>query len=120
MHFNHLYRHSLVKTLDGELDGPPPLRRSSTVGDHSHPPHSPLMSHSHTSHNVPHGTSHTAVHGLAHAHPERRSPRSHLVRRASLEDLEQESCDLSPKIEGRIVLLTAEVICHLYVVLTTK
>lgn len=101
-------RHSLVKTLDGELDGPPPLRRSSTVGEHSHPPHSPHMTHSHTGHGMSHGPSHSAGHGAAHAHPDRRSPRSHLVRRASLEDLEQESCELSPKIEGRIVILTEE------------
>jgi 5'-nucleotidase len=35
--------------------------------------------------------------------------RSRLTRRASLDDLEQESCQLSPKIEGRIVILTDEV-----------
>ena len=93
--------------MDGDLDGPPPLRRSSTIGEHSHTPHSPHVSHSH---NVPHGTSHNPAHGNAHVHPERKSPRSHLVRRASLEDLEQESCELSPKVEGRIVLLTEEVL----------
>ncbi|KAJ1527198.1 hypothetical protein ONE63_008729 [Megalurothrips usitatus] len=87
-------RHSLVKALDGELDGPPPLRRSSTV-DHSHSMHSA---------HLPHAPSHAPVHG----HPDRRSPRSCLVRRASLEDLEQESCKLSPKIDGRIVILTEE------------
>lgn len=95
------FRHSLVKTLDGELDGPPPLRRSSTIGEHGHAPHSSHMSHSHATHGLSHGPS--------HPHPDRRSPRSHLVRRASLEDLEQESCELSPKIEGRIVILTEEV-----------
>ncbi|GJQ79237.1 hypothetical protein Trydic_g5481 [Trypoxylus dichotomus] len=64
-------RHSLVKTLDGtELDGPPPLRRCSTVE-----------------------TSHQGL---------------RISRRASLDDLEQESCRLTPKIENRIVLLNDE------------
>ncbi|XP_034243359.1 trifunctional nucleotide phosphoesterase protein YfkN isoform X2 [Thrips palmi] len=88
-------RHSLVKTLDGDLDGPTPLRRSSTIGEHGHTNHS-----SHSTHGM--------CHGPLHVHPDRRSPRSHLVRRASLEDLEQESCELCPRIEGRIVKLTEE------------
>jgi 5'-nucleotidase len=36
--------------------------------------------------------------------------RNRLTRRASIDDLEQETCELSPKLEGRIVRLTAEVI----------
>ncbi|EFA06359.1 mannosylglucosyl-3-phosphoglycerate phosphatase isoform X1 [Tribolium castaneum] len=69
-------RHSLVKMLDGsELDGPPPLRRASTVEVTTSPP-----SH------------HTA----------------RLTRRASLDDLEQESCQLTPKIDHRIVVITNE------------
>ncbi|KAI4468300.1 nucleotidase-related [Holotrichia oblita] len=64
-------RHSLVKTLEGaELDGPPPLRRLSTI-------------------ETPH-------------------PTSRLTRRASLDDLEQETCRLTPKLENRIVILDSE------------
>lgn len=59
--------------LDGsELDGPPPLRRSSTV-ETSHQPTS-----------------------------------SRLIRRASLDDLEHESCQLTPKIDQRIIILNNE------------
>lgn len=67
-------RHSLVKMLDGsELDGPPPLRRASSVAtEPSHPPH-----------------------------------HSRMTRRASLDDLEQQSCELTPKIEGRIVVINS-------------
>ncbi|XP_019868565.2 mannosylglucosyl-3-phosphoglycerate phosphatase isoform X1 [Aethina tumida] len=69
-------RHSLVKMLDGnELDGPPPLRRASTIETSSSPP----MHHS-----------------------------SRLTRRASLDDLEQESCQLTPKIDHRIIIITSE------------
>lgn len=68
-------RHSLVKMLDGtELDGPPPLRRASTVETTP----SPLMHH------------------------------TRLTRRASLDDLEQESCQLTPKIDHRIIVITNE------------
>ncbi|RVE41893.1 hypothetical protein evm_013467 [Chilo suppressalis] len=65
-------RHSLVKMLDGsELDGPPPLRRASSVATEptSHPTH------------------------------------HRLTRRASLDDLEQQSCELAPKIDNRIIIL---------------
>lgn len=66
-------RHSLVKNLDGsELDGPPPLRRASTIESPTVPVH------------------HTA----------------RLTRRASLDDLEQESCQLTPKIDHRIIIIT--------------
>ncbi|XP_071053537.1 mannosylglucosyl-3-phosphoglycerate phosphatase isoform X2 [Onthophagus taurus] len=62
-------RHSLVKMLDGtELDGPPPLRRSSTV----------------------------------EVNPQQTT---RLTRRASLDDLEQESCQLTPKLEQRIIII---------------
>lgn len=78
----------------GELDGPPPIRRASTVdvnaGDNRHSP-SPSPPHPH-------------IHPHTHS-----QPRSRLTRRASLDDLEQESCKLSPKIEGRIVIFTEEV-----------
>ncbi|KAH1014814.1 hypothetical protein HUJ05_012639 [Dendroctonus ponderosae] len=68
-------RHSLVKMLDGsELEGPPILRRASTIDT--------------TSHN----THHTAK----------------LTRRASLDDLEQETCQLIPKIDQRIIVITSE------------
>lgn len=70
-----VFRHSLVKMLDGaELDGPPPLRRASTVETSS----SPLTHH------------------------------TRLTRRASLDDLEQESCQLTPKIDHRIIVITSE------------
>ncbi|XP_023711596.1 mannosylglucosyl-3-phosphoglycerate phosphatase isoform X2 [Cryptotermes secundus] len=98
-------RYSLVKMLDGaggELDGPPPIRRASTVdinaGDNRHSP-SPSPPHPHT-----------------HAHPPPHTHaqlRSRLTRRASLDDLEQESCQLTPRIEGRIVILTDEKRCEL-------
>lgn len=82
-----LCRHSLVKMLDGgELDGPPPLRRASTTDT------PPSHSHQHTS----------------HSHPR-------LTRRASLDDLENDSCTLTPKVEQRIVQLNDEVSCCYYV-----
>ncbi|XP_050300775.1 trifunctional nucleotide phosphoesterase protein YfkN isoform X2 [Anthonomus grandis grandis] len=69
-------RHSLVKMLDGsELDGPPPLRRASTIDTSTH-------------NNVHHGAK--------------------LTRRASLDDLEQESCQLIPKIDHRIMVINSE------------
>lgn len=72
-------RHSLVKMLDGsELDGPPPLRRASTVDASSH---TPTIAH------------HTG---------------SRLTRRASLDDLEQESCQLTPKVDHRILIINSE------------
>ncbi|GFG38259.1 hypothetical protein Cfor_01900 [Coptotermes formosanus] len=92
-------RHSLVKMLDGiggELDGPPPLRRSSTVDNAGDSRHSPSPSPPHP---------HTHPHPPPHTHAQ---SRSRLTRRASLDDLEQETCQLSPKIEGRIVILTDE------------
>nr|CAD7396689.1 unnamed protein product [Timema cristinae] len=87
-------RHSLIKMLDTstDLDGPPPLRRSNTmeVGG-TGMRHSPPQTHpSHSPHS---------------AQPQRGG---RLMRRASLDDLEQESCQLSPKLEGRIVILTDE------------
>ncbi|KAL3287381.1 hypothetical protein HHI36_001854 [Cryptolaemus montrouzieri] len=67
-------RHSLVKMIGGnELDGPPPLRRSSTVEANSI-------------------TNHTSI----------------MTRRASLDDLEYESCQLIPKIDQRIIILNSE------------
>lgn len=62
--------------LDGsELDGPPPLRRASTIEA---------------------GTSPPPVH------------HNRLTRRASLDDLEQESCQLTPKIDQRIIIINSE------------
>lgn len=69
-------RHSLVKMLDGsELDGPPPLRRASTIET----------------------SNHNNIHYA-----------SKLTRRASLDDLEQESCQLIPKIDHRIIVINSE------------
>ncbi|XP_063218063.1 mannosylglucosyl-3-phosphoglycerate phosphatase isoform X2 [Bacillus rossius redtenbacheri] len=81
-------RHSLVKMLDAsaDLDGPPPLRRAGTLDAGGSPGasrHSP---------------------GPGPPQP----PRGRLLRRASLEDLESESCQLGPRVEGRIILLTDE------------
>ncbi|CAH1162955.1 unnamed protein product [Phaedon cochleariae] len=70
-------RHSLVKMLDNnDLDGPPPLRRASTVDASTA---TPLAHHT-----------------------------SKLTRRASLDDLEQESCQLTPRIDHRIVVISSE------------
>lgn len=63
-----------------ELDGPPPLRRASTVETSSSPP----MHHT-----------------------------SRLTRRASLDDLEQETCQLTPKIEQRIIVINNEEVISL-------
>lgn len=73
-------RHSLVKMLDGEeLDGPTPLRKSlSTAGDEPRE--------------------------LAHG-SQQHTDRPHFCRRASLDQLEAESCQLAPRIERRIVVL---------------
>ncbi|XP_044745573.1 mannosylglucosyl-3-phosphoglycerate phosphatase isoform X2 [Coccinella septempunctata] len=69
-------RHSLVKLLDGnELDGPSPLRRSSTIEVNS----TSLPNHT-----------------------------SRLTRRQSLDDLEQETCQLIPKIDQRIIVINSE------------
>lgn len=69
--------------LDGnELDGPPPLRRTSTIDASSaHPPH-------------PH--------------------HNRLTRRASLDDLEQESCQLTPKIDHRIIIINNEEVIYAF------
>lgn len=69
----------------GELDGPPPLRRASTTDT----PPSHLHQHS------------------THSHPR-------LTRRASLDDLENDTCMLTPKVEQRIVQLNDEVRKVLY------
>ena len=72
----------MVKQLEGsELDGPSPLRRNSHQNSVEHHPH--------------------------HRHGQGVSPRLH--RRASLDDLESESCLLAPTVEGRIIKLTPEV-----------
>ncbi|KAL1465097.1 hypothetical protein WDU94_004691 [Cyamophila willieti] len=86
-------RHSLIKSLQDEQDVPSPIRRASLVSsiscDHmshlSHPPHHPHF-HSHS--------------------PTPTHPR--MSRRASLDDLENETCLMAPKLENRIVILTPE------------
>ncbi|XP_065211905.1 trifunctional nucleotide phosphoesterase protein YfkN isoform X2 [Planococcus citri] len=81
-------RHSLVKQLEGsELDGPSPLRRI---------PNSPTEHHH------------------QHHHHHGQVPLPRVNRRASLDDLEQESCLLAPTIENRIVKLTPEIKKELY------
>lgn len=74
-----------MKQLEGnELDGPSPLRRSShsnTTADHHH-------HHSHHHHG--------------------QIPLPKMLRRASLDDLEHESCLLAPVVEGRIIKINPE------------
>lgn len=74
--------------LDGsELDGPPPLRRASTIESSNYNP-------SHVTHST-HGNV-TSMSG------------SKLMRRASLDDLEQETCQLTPKIDHRIIVVNSD------------
>lgn len=69
-------RHSMVQMLENlELDGPTPIRRKSTV-----------------------------TQPMRHASMEHVN-RGKLLRRASLDDLEQSSCQLSPSIQHRIVVV---------------
>lgn len=73
-----------MKQLEGsELDGPSPLKRNS----HNNPSFDYHHSHHH--------------HGQIPAH--------RIYRRASLDDLESESCLLAPTVEGRIIKLNPEV-----------
>lgn len=74
-------RHSMIQMLDNlELDGPSPIRRISVTGA-SHPKCSENMSSTNT---------------------------SKLLRRASLDDLEQVSCQLAPSIQHRIVMIQTD------------
>ncbi|XP_021696045.1 uncharacterized protein LOC5575910 isoform X2 [Aedes aegypti] len=69
-------RHSMVQMLENlELDGPTPIRRKSTI-----------------------------TQPMRHASMEHVN-RGKLLRRASLDDLEQSSCQLSPTIQHRIVVV---------------
>ncbi|KAI5750625.1 hypothetical protein M8J76_017176 [Diaphorina citri] len=88
-------RHSLIKSQEGELDVPSPIRRASLVSSISCD-HMSHLSHPHPPH---HHHSHSPT--PTHTHPR-------MSRRASLDDLENESCLLAPKIENRIVILTPE------------
>lgn len=85
-------RHSLVKQLEGtELDGPSPIRRNShSLNEHS-------IQHPHHHHHHHHHLHHCPI------------PPPKMHRRASLDDLEQESCLLAPTVENRIIKLTTEV-----------
>lgn len=90
----HLYRHSLVKSMEGNEweGGPSPLRRGSLT--------SPSLSIHH------YGYSHSpsppsSNHLFHHCHHK-------MNRRASFDDLEQQTCQLSPKIQNRIVKLTPQ------------
>lgn len=87
-------RHSLVKSMEGNEweGGPSPLRRGSLT--------SPSLSIHH------HGYSHSpsppsSTHHFHHHHHK-------INRRASFDDLEQQTCQLSPKLQNRIVKLTAQ------------
>lgn len=87
-------RHSLVKSMEGNEweGGPSPLRRGSLT--------SPSLSIHH------HGYSHSpsppsSTHHFHHHHHK-------INRRASFDDLEQQTCQLSPKVQNRIVKLTPQ------------
>ncbi|XP_050442414.1 mannosylglucosyl-3-phosphoglycerate phosphatase isoform X2 [Adelges cooleyi] len=87
-------RHSLVKSMEGNEweGGPSPLRRGSLT--------SPSLSIHH------HGYSHSpsppsSGHHFHHHHHK-------LNRRASFDDLEQQTCQLSPKLQNRIIKLNAQ------------
>lgn len=100
-------RHSLVKSLEcslGDMDGPPPLRKTSitphltsdsTPTIHNQPSTSPCSTSSHLLHQQ-------------HSFNNTNTPSSKLTRFASLDDLEQESCALTPKLEQRIILLDSQ------------
>ncbi|KAL0277625.1 UNVERIFIED_CONTAM: hypothetical protein PYX00_004852 [Menopon gallinae] len=79
-------RHSLVKSLD-VADGPPVVREPTKSPPASNSPSNKITSNTRTSPG---------------------QVRSRLSRRASFDDLEQESCELTPKIEGRIIILNEE------------
>lgn len=79
-------RHSLVKMLDPtamDFDGPPPIRRASVNEPGLHSTGSP-------------GSPNTPI----NAHK--------LSRRASLDDLEQQSCQLTPRTDKRIIIINSE------------
>ncbi|XP_044741798.1 trifunctional nucleotide phosphoesterase protein YfkN isoform X2 [Chrysoperla carnea] len=79
-------RHSLVKMLDinsMEFDGPPPVRRASVNESSS----------MHTN-----GIAPTPLTSTSHK----------LSRRASLDDLEQQSCQLTPRTDQRILIINSE------------
>lgn len=72
-------RHSMIQMLENtELDGPSPIRRQSLRQQ--------TFDFTHMHHNV----------------------RPKLLRRASLDDLEQESCQLAPTIQHRIIQIQNE------------
>ncbi|XP_068147223.1 mannosylglucosyl-3-phosphoglycerate phosphatase isoform X1 [Drosophila tropicalis] len=73
-------RHSLVQCLDSlDLDGPSPIRKLSVGGGH-----------------------HNKSLDLSHGNSQK------MLRRASLDDLEQSTCDLAPQLEHRIVMIQNE------------
>ncbi|CAG9792883.1 unnamed protein product [Diatraea saccharalis] len=111
-------RHSLVKMLDGsELDGPPPLRRASSVATEptSHTTHHRVLK---TTEDITPPLFETAPTFDATVRIKTENLtigikmyllEYHifwlLTRRASLDDLEQQSCELAPKIDNRIIVL---------------
>lgn len=82
--------------LDGsELDGPPPLRRASTVDYSNHNQHPPHTLHGNVS----------------------SASGAKLMRRASLDDLEQETCQLTPKIDQRIIVINSDEVTKIVAVI---
>ncbi|CAH1640819.1 unnamed protein product [Spodoptera littoralis] len=112
-------RHSLVKMLDGsELDGPPPLRRASSAaaepmshtGHHSHrrPTAGPWSPY------PPYGAEPSDHHGWDPIELMPIRSREGLngfpglrleVQEWEQDDLEQQSCELAPRLENRIIVL---------------
>ncbi|XP_050523089.1 mannosylglucosyl-3-phosphoglycerate phosphatase isoform X2 [Daktulosphaira vitifoliae] len=86
-------RHSLVKSMEGNEweGGPSPLRRGSLT--------STSLSIHHYSY--PHSPSPPSGHHFHHHHPK-------LNRRASFDDLEQQTCQLAPKLQNRIIKLNTQ------------
>ncbi|XP_055319481.1 mannosylglucosyl-3-phosphoglycerate phosphatase isoform X3 [Sitodiplosis mosellana] len=95
-------RHSMVQMLENlELDGPTPMRRIS------------LSSAPNTNHYLHHLQQHQSTRTM-----DASMRRANFGRRASLEDLEQESCQLAPATHHRIIQLQNEE--HLQLLLQKK
>lgn len=82
-----------------ELDGPAPIRRRTSTLDMDHTPPSS-------------GSAGSSPHSGIHGPGSHKGTKTRMTRRASLVDLEQDSCELKPKVEGRIVILNDEVIIY--------
>lgn len=93
----HLCRHSLVKSMEGNEweGGPSPLRRGSLTS-----PSLSIHHHGYSHSPSPPSSNHNFHHHHYHHHK--------MNRRASFDDLEQQTCQLSPKLQNRIVKMTPQ------------